>query len=134
MYLNSGDEGKLLARLSPQMNHYKILNDNDLFSNQITPNLIIGTKKYPSIKNLNLLYNRIGINRILIEIQKKGKKDYEMMLKSFLDVRETLAHQKAPNITFDDVIRHYRNISEIVGMLDRVTYSYLLKRSGSRFW
>jgi len=133
-YINSGDESKILTRLSTNLPHYKIILNNEIFTNQIPPSLIIGTKKYPSIKNLNLLYNRLGISKIIIEIQKKGKKDYEMMLKSFLDVRETIAHQKAPSITIEDVKRHYSNINEIIGMLDRVTYSYISRKSGSIFW
>lgn len=133
-FIHSGDEVKTLTKLKTSNNCYKIIHDNHPFTNQIRAGQIIGTKKYPSIKNLNILFNRIGIRKIINEINRKGQKNYELDLKSFLDIRETLAHDIAPSVTFVDVQRHYKNISEIIRMLDRVTYSHIVKISGEKFW
>lgn len=133
-YIQNGDEVKTLNRLKTSNNFFKIIHDNNLFTNQVRAGQIIGTKKYPSIKNLSILFNRIGIRKIINEINRKGQKNYELDLKSFLDIRETLAHDIAPSVTFVDVQRHYKNIREIIGMLDRITYSHIVKISGEKFW
>lgn len=133
-YIHNGDEGKTLNKLKTSNNYFKLLNDNEQFQNHIRPGQIIGTKKYPSIKNLNILFNRLGIKKIINEINRKGQKDYKLDLESFLDIRESLAHETAPSVTFVDVSRNYKNISEIIGMLDRVTYSQIVKISGEKFW
>ena len=134
VYINNGDEAKILSRLDTNHQHYSIINDNELFTNQIRPGLIVGTKKYPSIKNLNILFNRFGIKRIIPELNKRGKKDYELILKSFLDIREAIAHESAPSITYIDIKRHYKNIGEIIGLLDRIVYAQIVGYSSERFW
>jgi hypothetical protein len=133
-YINVGDEAKILSKLDTHSLHYSILNDNEIFTNQIKAGLIIGTKKYPSIKNLNILFNRIGVKKIINELNRIGKKDYGLDLKSFLDIRESLAHENAPSITFVDIKRHYKNISEIIGLLDRITYAQIVGHSNVKYW
>lgn len=134
VFINNGDESKILSRLDTSGQHYKIINDNELFANQIKASLIIATRKYPSIKNLNILFNRFGIKRIIPELNKRGKKDYELILKSFLDIREAIAHENVPSITYVDVKRHYKNIGEIIGLLDRIIYKQIVGYSSERFW
>ena len=133
-YYNSSDERKLLNSISIDSNYYDLLNDNSAFITQIHPSNIIGTNKYPSIKNLKVLYLRIGISDIIVELNKKSKKDLKTSLESFLSLRESIAHQGAPTITFDDIKRNFKNINEIINYFDRILYSHILNESGTTFW
>lgn len=133
-YVHTGNEGKTLEKLRTSNGYYQIINDDDLFVNQLRASQVIGTKKYPSIKNLTTLFNRFGIKKIITELNRKGQKNFELDIKSFLDIREILAHDTAPSVTFVDVKRHYGHIGEVIKMIDRVMYSHIVKISGEQFW
>jgi len=133
-YYNSSDERKLLNSISIDNNFYELLNDTSVFNTQIHPSNIIGTNKYPSIKNLKVLYLRMGITDIIVELNRKSEKDLKTSLESFLSLRESIAHQGAPTITFDDIERNFKNINEIIKYFDRIIYSHISNESGSTFW
>jgi hypothetical protein len=133
-YYNSSDERALLRNISIDNNYYEIIDGTISFSAQVQPSNIIGTNKYPSIKNLRILYNRLGINDIIIELNRKSKKDIKTAIESFLSLRESIAHQGAPAITFGDIERHFKNINESVNYIDRVVYSHIKKESGDKYW
>ncbi|EHM8484102.1 hypothetical protein KG807_004080 [Salmonella enterica] len=65
----------------------------------------------------------------------KGKKDYELMLQSFSDSRTELAHSySSTSITKDTVIDNLNNVKEIVQVLDRILYTHVCAKSGSKYW
>jgi len=133
-YYNSSDEKVLIRNISIDNAFYQLLDDTVAFTTQIHPSNIIGTNKYPSIKNLKILYNRLGIKDIVNELHKKAKKDITTAIESFLSLRESIAHQGAPAITFNDIERHFKNINEAINYLDRVVYSHIKKESGEIYW
>lgn len=133
-YYNSSDEKALLRNISIDNPCYQMLDDTVAFSTQVQSSNIIGTNKYPSIKNLKILYNRVGIYDIINEIHRKAKKDITTGIESFLSLRESIAHQGAPAITFIDIERHFKNINEAINYLDRVVYSHIKKESGDIYW
>ena len=94
----------------------------------------MATNKYPSVKNLKILYIRIGINDIFNEVARRGQKDYKSQLESFLSIREAIAHQEAPVMTFQDVERHLDNLIDFINKIDRVVYSHITKISGEGYW
>lgn len=133
-YYNSSDEKTLIRNISIENGFYNLVDDTIEFTNQIHPSNIIGTNKYPSIKNLKILYNRIGINDIISELNRKARKDIKTGIESFLSLRESIAHQGAPAITFGDIERHFRLINEAINYIDRVVYSHIKKESGEVYW
>lgn len=133
-YYNSSDEKVLIRNISIDNAFYQLLDDTVAFTTQVHPSNIIGTNKYPSIKNLKILYNRLGIKDIVIELHRKAKKDITTAIESFLSLRESIAHQGAPAITFKDLERHFKNINEAINYLDRVVYSHIKKESGEIYW
>ncbi|MDD4753883.1 HEPN domain-containing protein [Proteiniphilum propionicum] len=133
-YYNSSDEKVLLKNIAIDNSFYQLLDDTIAFSTQVHPSNIIGTNKYPSIKNLKILYNRLGIKDIINELHRKAKKNISTAIESFLSLRESIAHQGAPTITFNDVERHFKNINEAINYLDRVVYSHIKKESGENYW
>lgn len=133
-YYNSSDEKALLKSISIDNSFYQLLDDTIAFSTQVHSSNIIGTNKYPSIKNLKILYNRLGIRDIINELHRKAKKDISTAIESFLSLRESIAHQGAPAITFNDIERHFKNINEAINYLDRVIYSHIKNESGENYW
>lgn len=133
-YILHGDEVAMLKRLQPSASVFSVCRDHDLLVNQVGKNDILGTKKYPSIKNLKIVYNRLGISDIMQEAHKRGRKDYTGRLESFLSVREAISHQLPPSLTFQDVDRHFANIIELLNQFDRITFSHLAKVSDKKYW
>ncbi len=133
-YILSGDEVATLKKLQPSANTFHVCFDDDLLVKQIGKGDILGTKKYPSLKNLKIIYNRLGITDIMTEAHKRGKKDYTSRHESFLSVREAISHQLPPPLTFQDVDRHFSNLVELLNQFDRISYSHISKISKSKFW
>lgn len=133
-YYNSSDERTLLKSIAIDSSYYGIMDNAAAFTTQVFSNNIIGTNKYPSIKNLRILYFRIGINDIVNDLNRKAGKDIKTNIESFLSLRESIAHQGAPAVTFIDVERHFANMIEVINYIDRVVYSHVKKESGELFW
>lgn len=128
------DERELVKEIHIEKEFYSIIRDDEVFSPFISASAILKNKKYPKPDNLVTLFHRLGINNIFNSIDKKGKKDYKALIRSFLDVREAIAHQSPPSLTYSDVQRHFINIHEFISNTDRVLYSHIVKTSGSKFW
>lgn len=133
-YIVYGDEVAVLKSLQPNTGVYRLCSDGDTLTNQISKHDILGTRKYPSIKNLKVLFNRLGIIDIMTEAHKRGKKDYTSKLESFLSVREAISHQLPPPLTFKDVKRHFQNVVELMNQFDRIMFAHVAKVSASKFW
>lgn len=130
----NGDEAKAIRDLQVDSNNFAVINDNKIFENELSASIITNNKKYPSKKNLKVLYNRIGINNIFHEINKRGKKDYTSQLESFLNIREAISHQAPPTLTISDVERHFNNIKDIINQIDRSCHTHILNISKADYW
>lgn len=130
----NSNERNLLKKVNCTMSYYEILNPGTIFNNSINSENVIATNKYPSVKNIKILYFRIGINDIFNEVARRGRKDYKSQLDSFLSIREAIAHQEAPILTYQDVERHLDNLVDLINKIDRVVYSHIVKVSGKDYW
>lgn len=128
------DEGRIIENLNIRNSFYDIITEDSILTNHINARSITNDKKYPSPKNLKMLFNRLGIKNIFSVIDSAGGKQYELLLRSFLDVRETIAHQEFTDLTFTDVKRHYDNVNEIINRIDRALYKHICTESGSHYW
>jgi len=134
-YIYARDEVKTLEKLKvSNKDLYSVIDDDIILLNQIDSKIVVNDRKYPSPKNLKILYNRLGVNNIFNETNKTGKKNYEFQLRSFLDIRETIAHQESTDLTIDDIKRNFENIRDFLDKLDRVSYKYVCRYSGHKFW
>lgn len=133
-YTHNPDERKLLEKMNCTKEYYNVLDLNSPFSNNINSHIVIATNKYPSVKNLKILYFRVGITDIFKGISKRGKKDFKSLLESFLSIREAIAHQEAPELTSQDVERHINNLGEMINNIDRVVCSHITEISGEQYW
>lgn len=133
-FYNSSDEKALIRNISIDNSYYSIIDNTISFTNQIQASNIIGTNKYPSTKNLKIVYNRLGINNIITELNRKAQKDIKTAIESFLSLRESIAHQGAPTITYSDIERHFKNINEAINYIDRIICSHIKRESGDNYW
>lgn len=133
-FIHTRDEPRILQKLDVKNFCFKVINDNEIFVNQIDAKKIVFDKKYPSVKNMKILFNRLGIKDVFSIINPKGGKDFAFILTSFLDIRETIAHQESTDLTFSDVIRNFQYIEELINQLDRVAFKMVCSTSGISFW
>lgn len=112
----------------------KFLNDAELFDMEHLHSTVWGDKKYPSQENIKTLYNRIGIPNIFERLTAKAHKDYKPSLKSFTDIRESIAHTGSGSVTYEDVKNQKNFICEFIYMLDKELYCHCCMISGSQYW
>lgn len=133
-YIFQKNELKVLDDLKVSNPLYEIVNGSAVYNSHVTALNILDGKKYPSPENVKVLYNRIGIKNIFHTIRIGSPTDYKLLLESFLDIRQTIAHQQAMNLTFTDIKRNFDNISDLINKLDRALYLHICRTSGQVFW
>ncbi len=133
-FCSSGDEKKLLDKLLiGNNNEFKLCNVNSPMIG-FNSNIIYKGKSYPSPKNLRSVFNRLGIDDIFDEINRKTGRNYVDILRSFMDIREAIAHHAPPNLTPVDVDRYLEDLNIMTRTIDRVVYSHFSKSAGSSSW
>lgn len=133
--LKEDGEKKLIKNLaSKKADLKKFIDDQEKFDLRQFHKNIWGDKKYPSVENIKTLYYRLGIDNIFNNINSKGHKSYQLLLKSFTDKREAIAHQGAISLTYNDAVEQIKSIQEFVRMLDKELCSLCCRLAGSNFW
>jgi hypothetical protein len=127
------DEKKLLEKLNVAPPNI-LLSASDPIAGILNSDIVIGNRKYPSIKNIKALFNRIGVPNIFDRLDAITRRDSEKILQSFLDIREAIAHQSPQSLTDSEVKTHIRNVQGIVRALDRVLYSHVMAHHGRKCW
>lgn len=112
----------------------KLLDDSEVFDIESLHEKVWGDKKYPSQDNIKILYNRIGIPDIFKRINVKTHKNYKPLLKSFNDIRSSIAHTGSVSITYDDIKNQKDFICEFIYILDKELYCHCCATSGSQYW
>ncbi|STD29814.1 Uncharacterised protein [Edwardsiella tarda] len=135
-YISHGSESIMMSDLNKCKDKLQVLTSPGCpVKPVIVSKQLIMDKKYPSKKNIKIIFNRFGIKDIFKAMAMKGKKDYELMLQSFSDSRTELAHSySSTNITKGTVIGNLNNVKEIVKILDRILYTHICAKSGSKYW
>jgi hypothetical protein len=95
---------------------------------------IVKDRKYPSVKNWKGLFFRLGLNDGFASVDRILRRDSKLLLRSFNDVRSTLAHGGSVSLTPLDVTRHLKNLQDVVRAIDRVLFGHLCKHSGKETW
>ncbi len=133
-FISSGEKPALDELNNSSRFIYSILNDDEVFNNHIHSQSIHSKRKYPNPNNIKILYNRLGISNIFSRINSRGRKDYELIVSAFLDVRSSIAHQAIINLTIEDIERHFVNVIDVINQLDRIAHSHCCKVSNSKYW
>lgn len=112
----------------------KLTTNEDTFDMTWLHKEIWGDKKYPSIKNLAILYNRLGIANIFASLNSKGQKDYKTKLESLTSIRESAAHSSGVAVTYNDVKENCAFVKNFIYMLDKELYSHFSHLAGVTVW
>lgn len=93
------------------------------------------TIKYPSEKNLEKLFFRIGVDKIFMVLSKILREDAKALLESISSLRTQLAHTGTlPGISAKDVKARLASAERFVGAMDRVMYQVTTSHYKAAEW
>lgn len=130
----SGDEKKIVRELDCEAIKTRYFLADAKVDHAFDLACIVKGRKYPSIKNWKDLFFRLGLNDGFASVDIILKRDSKLLLRSFNDVRTTLAHGGSVSLTPLDVARHLTNLQDVVRAVDRVLFRHLSKHSGKDTW
>lgn len=134
-YILYGDEGIFINDLMSKKDVALLFDNNSIVKESINQTEYVRDRKYPSAKNILAVFKRFGINNIFSVINKKGKRDFKIVLSSFSDRRTEIAHQHpSPDLTYKDIVENLGSLKLFIKYVDRVLYSHVLVISGEECW
>ena len=89
---------------------------------------------YPSEKNIERLYNRLGLSGMINKLGAEMKRDASILIESFQSVRTALAHSSPPPISITDVTRLLDDARILVAAIDRIMFRHIGKHGGVDCW
>ena len=118
-YNLTGDETRYFKDMNAKINMLSVLNcDEEIPSWFSGENIYLG-KSFPSLRNINTIGNRLVLD-IKNELNSIGKAKIALMIDSFLDTRNELAHESGKNLTYADVVRHHSSFGKFISASDRL--------------
>ena len=135
-FVISNDERRLIETLSNRINsdNFAFMYNGLNIPNIVAAKIYAGVK-YPSPKNFNRLFRRLGIKNIFNEINKSSHADLKSTLKSFNDVRTELAHNGILIGKNDkDIKKLLRDIKKFISHIDRALSRHTFTISGATTW
>lgn len=134
-YSAKNNEADLVKKLMSSAKLSSLFDPSTKVSDVIHHAEHVSDKKYPSIKNLNILFKRFGIADFFSSVNVKGKKNYKSILQSFSDIRTSIAHQyPTPVLLFADISQQIKSICNFVATIDKVMYQHVVQHSGHVCW
>jgi len=130
----SGHEAKLLENLAKESTLWQLMLGHTAASFLFDGKQIYDATGYPSYKNINRLFSRLGISNIGDLIGKKLHRDTETLIEGFQSVRTALAHSEPPIITIQDVEAKLEDMRSLIGAIDKIFYKHVVAYSGSDCW
>lgn len=130
------DEQKLLSRLASFFSS----RDSRVFDGSapvtyIPHQTLLKGKSFPSEENLKILLNRLGVNNPFDRLAQIARTDVFNKLKSFQDVRNSLAHVGIqPGMNAGDLIEKLRDAERIVAWIDRLLFHHWKHFTGRSGW
>ena len=128
----SKSEKDILQALSFASTTLKLIRD-DSGTIAIYSSEIISEHSYPSFKNLEKVFNRLGFafDAFASKSLRQGARLY---FEAFSTTRTTIAHQSAGELTITDVRKFSSRADTIVQLLDRAFFDALCKNTNSNVW
>jgi hypothetical protein len=133
-YLGLGDENDLATKIQQNRQIFTLFEETSTFVQTDFNAKILKDKKFPSVNNIETLFRRLGIAKILNLMSKRTKSDVTLALKSFMDVRNALAHENPPSITDVDVDKYFKQIERWIDAIDREFFKHIVTSSGMEYW
>jgi hypothetical protein len=133
-YLFQKDEKEFLRKLDAEAHLWPLLTGQTFVPVSFDGSVVYSERKYPSGKNIKVLFSRIGVDNIFDLLSRHVAADAEFQLKSFNDIRTALAHSNPPQLTLLDVERNLQTITKLVNAMDKVVHQTLSRHLGSAIW
>lgn len=130
----TGSEREALDRMDSAQNGLNWLDEAAAIPKFGFYDRLIKEKKFPTSDNVEMLFGRFGVKDVVGEMAKRTKSDVQLKMKSFIDVRNTIAHEFPPDITEDDLEDYFRSISLWVATIDRIMFAHVVRCSGVECW
>lgn len=132
-YILLSDETRVFRRLSSQYNTLNTITSGVTIPQPISGRSIISQKSFPSIDNLSKVFGRMGV-KFKTEINATAKRDALLILQSFLDLRNEIAHEHPRSLAYSDIVRNHDNLKKVISYLDRMFYKIISNNSNSIGW
>ena len=132
--VNKTGEIEAIKKMTHDLNNINMASSQNILQ-ILSETKLVDDRKYPSEKNLPILFYRIGIKNVFDEIQKITKAPSKMQFRSFMDIRTSIAHSNNCNgLTAEDVINKLNDIKKIIYSIDRILFKHFHKNSPSNCW
>ena len=135
-YFAFGDEGKLIDSITNTLDNqcYQWVSSAEPLSG-VNTSIVLSGKKYPSPRNIEVLFNRLGLGEIFNELNRAAKSDLQSDLTSFNDLRTTIAHEGIPiGLNDYDIKNKLNHMKRFVAHLDRIFFKHVVKHTGAATW
>lgn len=133
-FAHTNDEIHLLKRLEGESLLWDLLEGTKVIPAHFDGSSVYRERKYPSPKNINVLFARIGIDGVFGKVSGILKSDAELRLEAFNSLRTALAHAHPPQLTYLDVKRNVENLQGLVRAFDRIAFGVLTQHMGQPAW
>lgn len=91
--------------------------------------------KYPSPKNIRKLYNRLGVPRVMVELNARARSNIEGDLTAINDIRSEIVHEcLSPALSAGDIILYLNKLKNAVSHLDRLLCNRFSGFTGYGTW
>ena len=130
----TSDESKFLKKIEREGDLWSFLEGTAQVPPGFDGGVVFSEKKYPSPKNMKVMFSRIGVDNVFAQISSRIKADAEFRLESFNSIRTALAHSNPPQLTYLDVKRNIKNIQELIGAIDRILHKALSASIATSVW
>jgi hypothetical protein len=133
-YMATRDEANIVGTLGSEKKFWSVMMGAADIPHYIKGADLHDGTAYPSYKNIQKLFSRLGVSNIHGQIAAILKRDVETMIESFQSIRTALAHAAPPNITLDDVRNRLSDMADLVRALDRIFYRLINAHGGTTCW
>lgn len=133
-YAYAGDERILAQKIEDKSDVIDFALGYSNVPPHLTGEFAYKDRKYPSPKNIKQLYSRIGCDNVFDLISREINSDAALKLQGFNDVRTSIAHGTAPNITLADIKRNLSDVALIIKALDKINHREFSKYFGGGVW
>lgn len=133
-FVYAGDEKDLAERLENKSHIIEFAMGYCEISPHLTGEFAYKDRKYPSVKNIKKLYERIGCDNIFDRLSKEMRTNAELKLRAFNDVRTAIAHGTPPSLTLIDVERNLDDVALVIRSLDKINHKEFSKDFGGGVW
>jgi hypothetical protein len=133
-FVATRDEVPIAATLGSERAFWPIMTGADAVPAFIKGADVHDGTAYPSYKNLQKLFTRLGLPKIQNRIAAILGRDVEVMIENFQSIRTALAHAAPPTITINDVRSRLADMAALVRALDRILYGHILTHGGADCW